>query len=256
MKSLKFLFLVLTAVAFMAACQKATEQEADTADADSMAMDEPVVEAVAGTGNVWEQDVQIEAAVVEEEGTPAEAPAEATTYSINPEETLIGWKGSKIAYYHNGTINVQSGTLSVNGEGNIISGDFVIDMTSLKNLDLQEKPEDLAKLEGHLKSDDFFDTENYPTANFVITDVEQIDGTKHMVSGNLTMKGVTNKITFPADVEVSDNGVTANALFSIDRTKWNVNYNSGNVFTDLVADKVISDNMAINLDLVATEPAM
>ncbi len=247
MKSIKFLTLIIAAVVFLAACQKAEEKTEEAADV-VVEETEEMVETVA---NVWESDMQVQNAVIEEgEGTPAEAPAEAVSYSVNLDESVIGWKGSKLAYYHNGTINLQNGSLSV-VDGKVVAGEFDIDMTSLTDLDLADDAEKKAKLEGHLKSDDFFNVEEYPTSTFVITDVEQIDGAKHMVSGNLTMKGTTHKISFPADIEVTENGVNASALFSIDRTKWNVNYNSGNIFTDLVADQVISDEMALNLKLIA-----
>jgi len=248
MKSIKFFTLIIAAVAFLSACQKAQEKTEEAADAAAETSEE-VVETVA---NVWESEAEVQNAVIEEEGTPAEAPAEAMTYTVNLDESKLGWKGSKLAYYHYGTIDIQSGSLSV-VDGKLVAGNFTIDMSTIKDLDLEEKGklEDKAKLEGHLKSDDFFNVEEYPNSTFTITDVEQIDGNKYMVSGNLTMKDTTHKITFPAEIEVTENGVNAKALFSIDRTKWGVNYNSGNIFTDLVADQVISDRMAINLELVA-----
>ena len=162
---------------------------------------------------------------------------------------LASWNGkeAKLAYSHNGTIDLQSGALSVDGAGNIVGGSFVIDMSSIKDLDLDD-PEKIAKLEGHLKSEDFFQAESYPTATFTLTNYDAGTG---MVSGNLEMKGKTHQITFPAEVNVSDNGVEAKALFSFDRTQWGVNFNSGNIFKDLVADNVISDDIALNLTLAA-----
>ncbi len=248
MKPIKFFTLIIAAVAFLSACQQAQEKTEEAADAVAETSEE-VVETVA---NVWESDAEVQNAVIEEAGTPAEAPADAVTYTVNLEESMLGWKGNKLAYYHNGTIDIQSGSISV-VDGKVQAGEFIIDMSTLKDVDLEEKGklEDKAKLEGHLKSDDFFNVDEYPTSTFVITEVEQIDGNKYMVSGNLTMKDATHKITFPADIEVSENGVNAKALFSIDRTKWGVNYNSGNIFTDLVAEQVISDKMALNLELIA-----
>ena len=234
---------MLAAAVFFAACQKAQEATEEAVEDVAEAAEE-VAEAVVG----WDsEDLQVSKAVVEEGAAEvAEVPASATTYAVDLADSKLAWKGSKLAYSHNGTIDITAGSVSVNEEGELVGGEFTIDMSTIKNLDIEDAEKN-AKLVGHLSSADFFEAEKYPTASFTITDVDSGTG---MVSGNLNIKGQTHKVTFPADVEVTDNGVTANAIFSIDRTKWGVNFNSGNIFKDLVADNVIADDMALNLSLV------
>lgn len=247
MKTNKWILLLAAVMLSFAACNKAKEAAEDTTEVVEEATEE-VVEAVA---NVWEQEVA--KAVIAEAGAPAEAPAGAVSYTVDLEKSQIEWKGSKPIYSHNGTVNIQSGSLSV-VDGQLAAGEFVIDMTSIKDLDVED-PEKRADLEAHLKgtaegkADDFFNTTEYPTAQFVLTQVAPLEGTKFMLSGNLTIKGITHEVTFPANVEITDEGVNAVALFSVDRTKWNVNFNSGNFFKDLAAEQVISDDMGLNITL-------
>ncbi len=235
---------MLAVVVFLAACQKAQEAT-DHAVEEVAEVVEDVAEAVVN----WDaEDLKVAKAIIEE--GPAEvaaAPESATTYAVDLADSKIAWKGSKLAYSHNGTIDITAGSVSVDGAGNLVGGEFTIDMSTIKDLDIEDAEKN-AKLVGHLSSADFFEVEAHPTATFTITNVDAGTG---MVSGNLNLKGKTHQITFPAKVNVSDSGVTANALFSIDRTKWGVNFNSGNIFKDLVADNVIADDMALNLSLVA-----
>ncbi|KAB2864196.1 MAG: STAS domain-containing protein [Exiguobacterium chiriqhucha] len=104
------------------------------------------------------------------------------------------WLGKKVTGQHNGTIDLKSGTLDV--EGNTIhSGKFVIDMTSIKNVDLTDA-ETNGKLIGHLKSDDFFSVEKYPEATLTITEKAEFNGNTAHVKGDLTIKGITNPVEF------------------------------------------------------------
>jgi polyisoprenoid-binding protein YceI len=164
-------------------------------------------------------------------------------YTVSASESSVKWEGSKLAYSHDGLITISSGSLKVT-EGNLVGGSFVIDMNTITNRDV-ESAEDNAKLVGHLKSADFFDVENNPTAEFVITKIEGSN-----VSGNLTILGNTNEITFPATINVSDAGVEAKAEFTINRTLWNIKWGSESV-VDWGKDKVISDNIKFNVSLVA-----
>jgi polyisoprenoid-binding protein YceI len=161
----------------------------------------------------------------------------------------IGWIGTKPTGKHAGTINVKSGAFAMD-KGNITGGEFDIDLTSLVCTDLKED-QGKAKLEGHLKSGDFFEVEKFPAGKFSITKVEPLTGNAnatHTVSGDLTLKGVTKAVSFPALVKIEGNKVTAtSSAFNINRTDWGINFNSGILGT--AKDKLINDAVAITINL-------
>jgi polyisoprenoid-binding protein YceI len=179
------------------------------------------------------------------------------TYKVNAEQSLLRWTGYYLFSFseHNGTIGLSGGEISV-GDQNSISGYFDIDMTSIRNLDMQ--PDNGGKdLENHLKSDDFFHAVKFPTARFQITKVEKIKdavdgGPNYDVTGDLTIKDVKNTLTFPALVKFVDNGIEASAKFKFDRTKWNVRYNSGKFFSD-IGDGAISDAIGMDIRLLTVK---
>lgn len=181
----------------------------------------------------------------------AEASQMAAEYKIDTAASEIKWEGSKPTATHHGTIKLQSGTISVN-EGTVEAGNFVVDMNSIDDLDLQG--EDKANLEAHLKGavegkeDHFFDVNKYPTARFELTSVE---GNK--IKGNLTIKEKTNPIEFPATVTMEgDSLMITSESFELDRTKWDVNYGSKSIFPNL-GDKFVSDMMKITISLKANK---
>ncbi|WP_124980868.1 YceI family protein [Nonlabens xiamenensis] len=185
----------------------------------------------------------------------AEAPMEAVTYTVDTEASNIAWVGSKPTEDHTGNISLQSGMVKVNGE-TLESGEFVIDMSSIEVTDLEG--DSAANLKGHLqgtvegKETDFFNTPKYPTAKFVVTGVNEVDGNTEL-SGNLTLKDVTKNVSFPVMVSYEDNKMMLKSEeFTIDRTDWGIQYGSKN-FTDIVADKAISDDIKLTIDLVATK---
>lgn len=167
---------------------------------------------------------------------------------VNVEESTVAWVGKKVTGQHNGTINLTGGRLEMDDNGNLTGGIFTIDMTSLVSLDLTGGTKE--KLEGHLKSDDFFGVEKYPTSTFVITKAVPQGPGKYKIVGNLTIKSTTQEIQFPANVEVKDGKVTATADITIDRSKYDVRYGSGSFFDDL-GDKTIYDNFDLSVSLVA-----
>lgn len=179
------------------------------------------------------------------------AKADAATYGVT--EGTIMWSGEKpLKYSHNGTVQVSEGKLMV-ADGNIVGGNFTIDMNTISNKDLEEKPEKKADLENHLMSGDFFEVESYPTSTFEITKVEPAaeggDAT-HMITGNLTIRGIPKSITFPANVIINGDMVSAvTPKFSINRTNWGVNYNAS--ILDVAKDALISDDIALVIDLKA-----
>lgn len=174
-----------------------------------------------------------------------------TSFSVDTTTSSIGWTGAKLTGAHNGIFKLTEGSLSADN-GSINGGSFTINMASLKTLDLQG--DEASQLEGHLKSPDFFQTDKFPSAKFVITQVAPFDSTKessklpgatHFISGNLTLKDSTKNISFPAVVTVNDQAVTAKADFSIDRTQWGINYKGPNNPADWMIKKEV--NLAIDL---------
>ncbi len=175
------------------------------------------------------------------------AAAEGATYSINTEESTIGWIGTKPVGQHHGEFKLSSGSLAV-AEGNVTGGNFIIDIHSIKNFDLTDDSN--GKLVGHLKSGDFLDAEKHPTAKFEITKVDLLQndtsGT-HKVSGNLTLRDSTKNVTFPARIVVTENDVTANANFNIDRTQWGLFYGND----QSLGDKFIRPEVNLTLNIKA-----
>lgn len=191
---------------------------------------------------------------------------EAVAYAVDLTASEIAWIGTKTTGRHNGTVKLSGGTLQVQGT-EIVGGDFTMDMSTITPVDADE--ENNAKLAGHLKSGDFFKVDEFPTVSFVLTGVTataeavaenpeentaEIDQYKvtnptHMVSGNLTIRDVTRGITFPAQVTMSENGVTAIAKFNINRKDWNLNWEIP------VADVVLNNTIHLGINLVATKPA-
>lgn len=170
--------------------------------------------------------------------------------TVDTAASSIEWVGhKKMGDKHSGKIKLKDGKVEMK-EGKLVGGQFTADMASLSNDDLKEKPDYQKKLEGHLKSDDFFKVDKHPTSEFKITSVTEKDG-KTMVAGTLTMLGKTEKVEFPAKVETKDGVVTGTAKLELDRTKWGVVYGAGNIFKELTADKVISNNFDLNLTLTA-----
>lgn len=169
------------------------------------------------------------------------------TFSVKPEESTVKWVGRKVTGEHYGTVVLKSGNLDIK-EGKLNGGNFVVDMTSIVSEDLTGEYK--GKLEGHLKSDDFFGVEKYPEAKFIMTKAVKKGGNQYDVTGDLTIKGTTNAVTFPAEVVVTDKNAYATATITVDRSKYDVRYGSGSFFDNL-GDKTIYDNFELQVKLVA-----
>jgi polyisoprenoid-binding protein YceI len=163
-------------------------------------------------------------------------------FKIDNEKSKITWVGKKVTGQHNGTINLAEGTFT-SSANKITSGAFTIDMTSIKDAEAN------ARLETHLKSDDFFSTEKFPKATFITSAIESKGGDLYHVKGNLTIKGITNEIEFPATIQTSNDQVNARAKILVDRTKFDIKFRSGNFFENL-GDKAIEDNFELNVELL------
>ncbi|MFT4533856.1 MAG: polyisoprenoid-binding protein YceI [Saprospiraceae bacterium] len=159
---------------------------------------------------------------------------------VNTEKSTISWLGKKIGGQHEGLINLKSGSIEEK-EGKIVSGSFVIDMTSITNTDLTDAGYN-QKLVGHLKSDDFFGVENFPTATLNITKASPYLNGIASVTGALTIKSKTEPITF----DVIKKGSNYTAKIEIDRSKFNVKYGSTSFF-DSLGDKAIDDVFILDI---------
>lgn len=169
-------------------------------------------------------------------------------YKVDKQQSKLTWIGRKVTGEHSGTINISNGKLNWNGK-NLTGGSFEIDMASIINTDITDETYN-QQLVGHLKSDDFFSTEKHPKANFVITKVEPLANNQAQVTGNLTIKGTTKEIQFPATIQAQGNQLSAKAKILVDRTQYGIRYGSGSFFENL-GDKAIDNNFELNIELLA-----
>lgn len=157
----------------------------------------------------------------------------------------IVWTGKKLTGSHTGTLNFSRTDLQFK-EDVLVSALFEVDMTSLKNTDLDE--ESAGKLVGHLSSDDFFGIKDHPTASFTSTSIEAMKDGNYKITGNMSIKGVTNSETFEVNVRGKGGVYQANADIMIDRTKYGVKYGSGTFFENL-GDKAIFDEFNLTIQI-------
>jgi len=168
-------------------------------------------------------------------------------YNVDKSQSQIIWNGKKVTGEHVGTVAIKSGNLEIS-KGKLIGGAFEIDMTTITSTDLEG--EYLTKFNGHLKSDDFFGVEKFPTAIFKITKVVSNGTTgKYKVTGNLTIKETTKAITFDTQVVYDGTKIIAVCNIIIDRSEFDIRYGSGSFFDNL-GDKTIYDDFALKVKLV------
>ncbi len=182
-------------------------------------------------------------------------------FAVDAAASKVNWKA-----FHKGgfaprwgTLAVTSGELSV-AENQLTSGEFVIDMKSIKvdPASVTEKDKKYTDLEGHLKSEDFFNVEKFPTADFKITKVEDlaagaqkaVAGANKTVSGNLTLLGKTMNVSFPAKVDVADKSATVKAQFTVNRTDWGIKFGTSEADP---AEWMISKDIEIGIDVKAVQ---
>ena len=158
------------------------------------------------------------------------------------EKSKLVWLGERVANHHTGTIDLQSGWLTWH-DNKITSGEFIINMASITDEGNSER------LVSHLKSDDFFGVEKFPTAKLVIVGSSSFEKGAGVVSGTLTIKEVTNPIEFKADLKPGDEGLWFVSDIIIDRSKYNVRFGSGSFFDNL-GDKAINDEFKLTVNLL------
>jgi len=194
-----------------------------------------------------------------EQQTQTSAPDGATkvpngSYAVDTTQSSVQWAVGKPlieGYLNSGTIGLSEGTIVVNEPS--ASGSFIIDMNTIRVGSTPKKPGKETALEGHLKGKDFFDVEKFPTGTFAITTVTpnaDSDTThQYTVAGNLTLKGVTKPVTFPAAIYLKDGMLHADATLGINRTEWGIIYGSGTFF-DNMANNAIEDTIHLTLTVI------
>ncbi|MXV51081.1 YceI family protein [Pedobacter sp. HMF7647] len=171
-------------------------------------------------------------------------------FTVDTQKSTVTWIGRKVTGEHTGTIKLAGGTLVLNG-GSLKSGMFDINMNSITTTDLQG--EYAQKLIGHLQSDDFFSTAKNPVSRFVITKVAPAGPNVVNVTGDLTIKGITKPVTFPATVKKEGNAVVAVAKgVKVDRTLYDIRYGSKSFF-ESIGDKAIDNDFELAINLLATK---
>ena len=184
--------------------------------------------------------------------TPGTDNAAATAYKVQPQLSTLGWVGKKVTGQHNGTVQFKDGDVLVRGN-QIVGGTFTVDMNSLKVEDIKDQDSN-GKLVGHLRSDDFFSIEKNPTATFKITSLTPLKGdakgNNATVTGDLTIKGNTQKISFPAKVGVKNGRAAASGVATVDRTKFDIKYGSKSFF-ESIGDKAIMDDFTLSFNVIA-----
>jgi polyisoprenoid-binding protein YceI len=174
----------------------------------------------------------------------------ATVSKVNTKESKIQWKGYKVTGSHEGFISLKEGNLIMN-DGVLTGGRFVVDMPTMTCTDLTGEYAD--KLMGHLKSDDFFGVQKFPTATLEITRaIPYGKPGEYKIEAKLTIKETTKAIKFNATVSESGSNWVGQAKITIDRSEYNVRYGSGSFF-DSLGDKTIYDEFDLNVTLVSSK---
>ena len=166
----------------------------------------------------------------------------AQTKKVDAAKSTISWVGKKVTGQHEGTVNLKEGNLIFKSK-KVVGGNFTVDMTSMTTTDLKAG-QGKEKLDGHLKSEDFFGTEKFQSATLVFKSIGEKSTGVYSVTADLTIKGVTNSVNF--ELTVSAN--TANAKLSIDRTKFGIKYGSKSL-ADTIADRAIDDEFELTVAL-------
>jgi polyisoprenoid-binding protein YceI len=181
--------------------------------------------------------------------TVAPAPA----YKLQPQLSTLGWEGKAVTHGHNGTMQFSDGELLVKGN-TIVGGTVTVNMKTMVATDIKDA-ESQGKFVGHMSSDDFFGVTTYPTSVFKIVSVTPIKGAAATadnvtIAGDMTIKGVTQRISFPAKAGVKDGVAAATGKVTIDRTKFGLKYGSKSFF-DTLGDKAIYDTFDLTFNVIA-----
>ncbi|MBD3635988.1 MAG: YceI family protein [Crocinitomicaceae bacterium] len=164
------------------------------------------------------------------------------TLLVDLSKSTIDWKGTKMMGRgkHVGRIQLMNGYTVMEGD-KLIGGQFVVDMNSIEVTDIpSHEPVPRKRFIDHMKSEDFFETSKFPTSKFVITKTVSINEDSSQVSGDLTIKDVTNSVTF----KIHNDGQQFSTKFSFNRFLWNIDY-VGNESDESQVDKDIELDIKI-----------
>lgn len=229
-KSIQLLAVLFTFLSF-SACQSGGESS--EAEAENVVEVEEVVEEV-----------------VEEPEADEES---GLKYSLDLDASTLNWEAGKkfVESGHNGTLNFKGGKLIVN-EGQLLGGVLIVDMTTIKSLDL-EGTDSEEKLVNHLNSNDFFSVDEFPEAVFKLSTVEENESEEysHLATGELIIKGISNEVNFPLNIKFDESLLEAAGELIFDRTNFDVKYGSDKFF-DIVRDKVIDNDVKLKFNLKAS----
>lgn len=170
----------------------------------------------------------------------------AQDYKVLSDKSIIRWSGKKIGKNHLGKVSLKEGSFTLKSE-KFVAGQFVIDVTTIVDEDLTD-PSWNAKLIGHLKSNDFFAVEKFPTATLTIKESTEFVKDEANVTADLTIKGATHPVIF----KVKRSGDVFQATVTFDRSQYDVRYGSGKFFENL-GDNAIEDMIPLDVTLVAVK---
>ena len=168
-------------------------------------------------------------------------------FVVDNSTSSVKWTAYKVTGKHFGQTKFSNGELLMDGS-NLVGGKFTMDMNTMTVEDISGGGAE--KLLGHLKSDDFFSVSTHGTSTLVIKQATAKGGNNFDVKADLTIKGITQEVSFTANVAQNGNNVTASAFFKVDRTKFGIKYRSGNFFENL-GDKAINDEFDIMVNVTA-----
>ena len=255
-----FIFMVAILALMIVACggqepepAAPSVEEAAEEVMEEESMEEESMEEESMEEESMEEESMEEESMEEHSDDMADSSADAVTYIVDPVASSVRWTGAKaVGDTHVGTIQIASGEVAV-VDGNVANGLFSLDMTTIANEDLSGGMRD--RLEGHLKSEDFFAVDAFPTAELVIVSATNTDGDSYDIVAELTIKGITEEISFTADATADGETLSAAADFVFDRAAFDVQFGSGSFFDNL-GDDLINDEVAMNIALVATTSDM
>lgn len=173
---------------------------------------------------------------------------ETINFNIVSSKSRIDWTGRKVTGAHNGTIGIKNGNFILSG-GKINGGNVIIDVTSIKILDITDAAAN-AQFAGHLASDDFFSTEKFPTASFDIQTAKELSNGNVYLEGNLTIKDITHPAGFEVSLQKDPNVISLSGKLIIDRTFYDIRFRSGNFFKDL-GDTLIYNDFELDFTINA-----
>ena len=174
------------------------------------------------------------------------------SYQLDTKLSSLEWVGSKVTGSHNGLIDFDFGSITL-VDGDLTEAKLRVDMNTIRNLDI-ESEKYRKYLEDHLKDDDFFGVDSFPSSEiiYISSDEGYKADNKLLITCDLIIKGIKNRITFPITSAINDSTAVFSGSVNIDRTIYDIKYKSKSFFPD-IGDAFIYDEFKINFNLVANQ---